>query len=253
MSTAARLVSGSVASWAQIGVTIAAQVVLVPIYLSHWNVKTYGVWLAVQGILSALSMLDMGYQSYLGFEFLRLGKKNLLLLSKSLWSAMLVGILISLVQITIMVIFVFTDALPFLLGEAGTQDYELIHAAGVSLILQGITWLIIMTIPGLMVKALAAFGYFPRTAWWGFAYALTIAFAPLIAVIYGGDLLMASISLFIGAMLCGLGLYIDLIRLLKKEKIRFLKPSFSLGFSNFKLSLPLLGKSLLENVRQQGV
>jgi O-antigen/teichoic acid export membrane protein len=253
MSTAARLVSGSMASWAQIAVTIIAQVVLVPIYLSHWSVKTYGIWLAIQGITSALSMLDMGYQSYIGYEFLRLGKKNLPLLSKSLWSAMLVGTMIGLLQILLMTVFIFTPALTFLLGESGSSDHELIHAAGVSLILQGVTWLVIMTIPGLMVRALAAFGYFPRTAWWGFTYAIVTTVSPIGAVLFGGDLLMASIVLFVCSMLCGLGLYLDLLQLLKREKIKLLKPSLDIGFTNLRLSLPLLGKSILENVRQQGV
>ena len=47
--------------------------------------------------------------------------------------------------------------------------------------------------------------------------------------------------------------YIDLFKLFKKEHIRPSKPSLVLGLSNFRMSLPLLGKSLLENVRQQGV
>ena len=66
MSAAARLISGSVASWAQIAVTMAAQIVLVPIYLSYWSVETYGIWLAIQGIMSALSMLDLGTSEFYG-------------------------------------------------------------------------------------------------------------------------------------------------------------------------------------------
>ena len=99
MSTAGRLISGSVASWAQIGVTMAAQLILVQIYLSHWDVKTYGIWLAIQGIMSALSMLDLGYQNYIAFEFLRLGQRNILDLSKALSSAIVLGVLIGLTQI----------------------------------------------------------------------------------------------------------------------------------------------------------
>ncbi len=87
MSTAARLISGSVASWAQIGVKMASQIVLVPIYLNYWDVKTYGVWLAIQGIMSALSMLDLGHQNFMGYEFLRIGRQNIPALCKSFCSA----------------------------------------------------------------------------------------------------------------------------------------------------------------------
>jgi len=253
MSTAGRLISGSVASWAQIGVTMAAQIILVPIYLSHWDVKTYGIWLAIQGIMSALSMLDMGYQNYMQFEFLRLGQRNLPELCKSLWSAILFGVSIALVQILLICLLVYTDLISILLGENHTTDVELVHAAGIVLILQGITWLFLMTIPGLIVRALAPFGYYPRMAWWSFLYAIMAAVGPLIAVVMGADLLWAGISLAGIAFAYAVPFYFDLVRLLKREKIKLIKPSLHLGYSNFRLSLPLLGKFLFENVRQQGV
>ena len=85
MSTAARLISGSAASWAQIAVNMASQIVLVPIYLSYWDAETYGVWLAVQGIMSVLSMLDLGHQNFLAYEFLRLGSSDRVAFARYLW------------------------------------------------------------------------------------------------------------------------------------------------------------------------
>jgi len=253
MSAAARLISGSVASWATIAVTIAAQLVLVPIYLNYWSVETYGIWLAIQGIMSVLSMLDMGHQNFMGYEFLRIGRENIPVLSKYLWSAMIVGILISSLQILLMVIFMYTDILAFLLGAAGIDQVDLVRSAGFALIFQGILWLVQVTIGGLMVRVLAPFGYYPRMAWWSFFYAIIAAVSPLTAVVMGADLLMASLVLTLSCFTTGLFLYVDLFRLLKRERIRFIKPSLALGYSNFSKSLPLLGKSLFENVRQQGV
>lgn len=253
MSTAARLISGSMASWAQIAINIAAQLVLVPIYLSYWDVETYGVWLAIQGIMSALSMLDYGYQTYMGYEFLRLGRVNLLSLTKALWSAVIFGLCIGTVQLLIIAITVYSGALPFLLGETDRANPGLLTGAAVSLALQGFSWLTVMTIPGLLVRTVAVFGHFPRTAWWSVVYAVLAAVGPLIAVINGADLLMASVVLAICVNAYAVALYIDLFRLLKRERIKFIKPSLALGFANFRLSLPLLGKSILENVRQQGV
>ncbi len=253
MSTAARLISGSVASWAQIGVTMASQIVLVPVYLSYWDVKTYGIWLAIQGIMSALSMLDLGHQNYMGFEFLRLGRMNIPMLRKSFWSALVFSIMISLFQIFLIAVLIFTGILTVLLGESRTTDPELINAAGIALILQGVSWLAVMTIPGLMGRVLAAFGYYPRFAWWGFLYTIVVGMSPLVAVVLGADLLMASVAFLIGSFTFAAALYVDIFRLLKREKIRFVKPSLPLGYSNFIKSIPLLGKSLFENVRQQGV
>src|SRR6187397_1087030 len=105
MSAAARLISGSVASWAQIAVNMVAQILLVPIYLKYWSVETYGVWLAIQGIMSALSMLDIGHQNFMGYEFLRIGRQNLPALCKYLWSAVIMGVGISTVQVLLTVVF----------------------------------------------------------------------------------------------------------------------------------------------------
>lgn len=253
MSTAARLISGSVASWAQIGVTMASQIVLVPIYLSYWNVKTYGIWLALQGIMSALSMLDLGHQNYMGFEFLKFGRKDMVTLCKSFWSALVVGIIISLFQILFVALFYYTGILTWLLGASATDDMQMVKEAGIALGLLGVSWLVVMTIPGLMVRVLAPFGHYPRMAWWGFIYAIISAAGPLIAVAMGGGLLMAAIAFTLGSFFYTAVLCVDLLRLLRRERIRFIRPSLALGYSNFVMSIPILGKSLFENVRQQGV
>ena len=253
MSTAARLISGSAASWVQIAVNMASQVVLVPIYLSYWDAETYGVWLAVQGIMSTLSMLDYGHQNFLAYEFLRLGISDRPALGKYLWSGIAIGLIISLIQVILIIVLIFSGALAFLLGDSGIENSSLVGSAGVALFLQGFSWMVFATIPGLIGRALAAFGYFPRTAWWGVVSATTTAASPLIAVMMGADLMITSVVLAIGAGLYSIFVYIDFIKLLNKEQIGFVKPSLVIGYANFKKSLPLLGKSIFENVRQQGV
>ena len=69
----------------------------------------------------------------------------------------------------------------------------------------------------------------------------------------GADLIITTVVLIIGVGIYSISIYIDFFRLLKKEKIGFVKPSLSTGYKNFRKSLPLLGKSLFENIRQQGV
>lgn len=253
MSTVSRVISGSVAQWAQIAVTMITQVVLVPIYLTHWSVATYGIWLAILGIMSVLSMLDMGYQSYMGFEFLRLSRSDKPLLCKSLWSALFIGLLVCLFQIVLILIIIFSGTLPLMLGASGQEEASLMHQAAIALVLQGVSWLVVMSMPGLMVRALAGFGYWPRMAWWSFAYAIITAVVPVAAVVMGGDLLAASLAHTGSTMVYAIALFVELFRLLRRERIRFVKPSITLGLTNFRLSLPLLGKSLLENVRQTGV
>jgi O-antigen/teichoic acid export membrane protein len=254
MSTAAsRLISGSLASWALIAVTIVSQVALVPIYLIYWSVEEYGIWLAIQAIINVLSTVDVGYQNFLGYEFFKFAKDDRPQVSKYLWSGICISIGISISQIVLIVIFLASGALPTLLGESRSSSADLMDAASIVLLVQSFTWLICTTIVGLVSRALAPFGYFPRTAWWRFVHAIITALAPLLAVIFGANLLSAGLALAAGLILYSIPVYIDLFRLLHKEKIFFTAPSFKLGYANFVRSLGVSARSLLENTRQQGV
>jgi O-antigen/teichoic acid export membrane protein len=253
MSTAARLISGSAASWVQIAVNMGSQVILVPVYLNYWDAETYGVWLAIQGIMNTLSMLDLGHQNFLAYEFLRMGRDNRPALSKYLSSGIVMGWIICSIQILLMVIFIFSGTLSFLIGDSGIENGSLLDSAAVALVIQGFTWLLFASSPGLIGRALATFGHFPRIAWWTVVGMTMTALSPLLAVMMGADLVMTSLVLFIGTGVYTLPLYIDFFKILRKEKVRFVKPSLDIGYTNFKKSIPLLGKSLFENVRQQGV
>jgi O-antigen/teichoic acid export membrane protein len=118
--------------------------------------------------------------------------------------------------------------------------------------MQSVSWTWVASISGLFTRVLAPFGYFPRVTWWGFVYSVITAFAPLVAVVLGGDLLQAGIAFVLGAFAYSIPLYIDLFRLMKKEGIPVMKPSWRIAFSNFSRSLALFAKSLFENIRQQG-
>ena len=252
MSVAARLISGSAASWAQIAVGLVTQIALVPVYLVYWDVRTYGIWLAIQAMVMMISMLDFGHQTFLGYEFLRIGTSNRTDLSRYLWSGIGIGVIIGLTQIALLATFHFTGSLSLILGESDTADSGLLYAAGVVLVLQSMAWLIVSSISGLLTRVLTPFGYFPRVAWWGFAYAIVTAVSPLLAVISGADLLMTGVAAACGSLAYSIPLYIDLFSLLRKEKILVMRPSWKLGYKNFLQSLALFGKSLFENIRQQG-
>ena len=82
MTTIRRLTSASLASWLRIGITLFAQIFLLPVYLSYWDKKIYGIWLAIQAAISLATLADGAHQNYLGFEFLKIGEEDTLLLSK---------------------------------------------------------------------------------------------------------------------------------------------------------------------------
>jgi O-antigen/teichoic acid export membrane protein len=253
MSTASRLISGSAASWAQIAVTMASQMALVPIYLSHWSVVTYGTWLAVQALVSVISTFDYGHQEFLGYEFLRIGTDNREELSSYIWSGASIGLLISLLQVFFIMGLIASNKLPSMLGKADMISPSLAHDAGIVLLCHGIAWFLSISVTGLIFRALAPFGYYPRMVWWNLGGAIIGAVAPVITVIMGANLLIAGLVSAGGTVLYSILIYADLFRLLRREQIPFSMPSIKLGLHNLVRSLALSGKWLLENARQQGV
>jgi O-antigen/teichoic acid export membrane protein len=253
MSTASRLISGSAASWVRIGITMVSQLALVPIYLIFWNVDVYGVWLAIQALVAIMTMIDMGHQTYLAYEFLRFDKSNSQKLSKYLWSGVAIGMGIGIVQIVFILVIINTDAFPFLLGGSGQQHSSVIEEAGIVLLLQGGVWLVNSSVGGLFVRALEAYGYFPRMAWWGVFITFIQNIAPAIAVTLGAGLLTAGIVIATVSVVFNIPVFYDMFYLMRKEGIKISRPSLELGLRNFLRSIAIAGKLLLENARQQGV
>ncbi|MFD2934217.1 lipopolysaccharide biosynthesis protein [Spirosoma flavum] len=253
MSTASRLISGSAASWVQIGVNMVFQVILLPIYLTHWDVVTYGVWISIQALVSIITTLDFGHQEFLTYEFLRIGKEKPLELSVCLWSGISISTLISILQIVSVLFFINSGTLPLLLGKSTLLSSSLIHEAGLILLLQSITWFICLSVSGSIFRVLGPFGYYPRMAWWNLFSSIVSSIAPIVAINLGADLLVTGITTACASVVFSIPLYIDLFRLLRREKIKFCYPSWKVGSKNFLHSLAISGKGLLENARQQGV
>ncbi|MCU7547499.1 hypothetical protein OCK74_00155 [Chitinophagaceae bacterium LB-8] len=253
MSTALRVISGSSAAWARIGVTMLSQLALVPLYLSHWTVETYGIWLAVQALANVIYTLDFGHQTFLEFEFLRIGKDNRKQLSNYLSSGVFIGVCLSIFQVLLIIIFLISGMLPSLLGELELVDRSILYDAGIALLLQGIVWLICTSMIGLFTRALAPFGYYARMSWWGVLNAALSIFAPVVAVVLGADLLITSLVAAGASIACSGFQYLDIFHLFRREQIIIGKPSLKLGWKNLLYSIIISGRNLLENTRQQGV
>ncbi|WP_442592268.1 lipopolysaccharide biosynthesis protein [Pedobacter sp. AW31-3R] len=253
MSVAARLISGTAASWAQIGITLVTQIALVPLYLSYWDVKTYGLWLAILSLSGLLSALDLGFQEYIGYEFLRTGKHQRRVLSEYLCSGMFIGFLLGLLQLLVITgLLLFGLLHRFVDGRAGAGQQSLLSDAGLILLMQGLSWLICGSIGGILTRSLSTFGYYPRMAWWGVFSAFFLNFSPAVMVVSGGGLLKTGIVMAVARVLADIPIYIDMLRLLKREKISFVRPSFTLGWHIFIQSVGLSVSNLMENMRQQG-
>lgn len=232
---------------------MVSQLVLVPVYLSYWNVETYGVWIAIQALVSILSTLDQGHQTFLEFEFLKSGKERKGEIVLNLWSSIWIASGIGLLEIMLVAVLVLSGLTDNIFGVKDTVDHVLPTNAGYVLLMQMCVWTIFSNLGGVFVRVLSPFGYYARMSWWGVWAAVVSSAAPVIGVIFGADLFQAGIILAIATIGYAIPQYIDIFFLLKKENIRFERGSIRRGLQNFGYSLVISAKSLLENARQQGV
>ncbi len=162
------------------------------------------------------------------------------------------GLLISLAQGFLLIGISYSNLLPRVLGESEVFAPGLLHEASLVLIAQSFIWLLSTSVPGLLSRALAPFGYYPRMAWWTLFSTFVTGIAPVVAVLLGAGLLTAGLVLVAASLLVSIPVYVDSFRLLARERVPFSWPSAATAGHNFRLSLAVSGKWLLENARQQG-
>ena len=106
MSVINRLLLGGALSWARLFITIISQIALVPIYLTYWDVATYGIWLATLAIGSLASLFSIGHQNFIGNEFLKIGNLNRIATQKILSSSFPFSLLIAFIELLVLTILV---------------------------------------------------------------------------------------------------------------------------------------------------
>ena len=76
MSSLKRIISGTISGLVRNFSNIIIHILSLPIYLTFWSIKLYGVWILLLTVVSILKVPLYSYREYLGNEFLKLGKKN---------------------------------------------------------------------------------------------------------------------------------------------------------------------------------
>ena len=248
-SVVKRVISGSLASWMRIGVTIFSQIIAVPIFLHYWSIETYGAWILVQSIVSFLTIFDIAHQNYLGNEFLKIGKQNREEIAVIFSTGMLVAAIVSIFTFTIVCVLTLSGTLSQWVGinAAIAQAFE------TSVLLTCGTWTLSITYSGLLGRVLYPFGYFPLSAWSGVLFAIVSTVASVVAVHLGAGLVIATVVTCVATFLCHSLLTIIFLKIARQEKLLSTRFEMNKGFLRFYASIALGFQSGLEILRQQGV
>jgi O-antigen/teichoic acid export membrane protein len=252
MTAFKRIASGSLALWTRMGLSMLAQVLLVPVFLSYWPAKQYGAWLALQSVYSLATILDSAYQTYIENEFLKIGKTNFSHFKTLVFTSLPCVIFIGILQAIIFYGVSQTTIFSKLIGLDNASDDLMLHQCSQVLLI----WLLIMvattSISGILGRALSALGYFSRFAWWGVIHVACSSLLPIIVLMKGGDLLAVGITQAAVIAIYHILWFWDAIRIMRKESVEPVKPSWSVAQISAQSSFFVFLRLLLELGRQHG-
>jgi hypothetical protein len=226
---------------------------LLPVYLSYWDKKTYGVWLAIQAVIGLTMLPDSAYQNYLGYEFLKIGRNDRSRMSEVFSASIPISLVVEAIELIALVVLVRLGMQAWLFGMDAVADSELAKDAGIVLLIQWTASTVVGGVAGTAIRVLAPFGYYPRMAWWGVVASITMSASPALAVAFGAGLCGAGIALGVATILYCVPVFVDIYRILKREGLGLARPDWALGLRNLWNSSVVLVKSFLEMARQQGI
>jgi len=253
MSALTRFLSASAAAWAKILLTILTQILLVPVFLTHWSVQEYGCWLIIQTIVSVASLLSASHHQFIGFEFLKVGEKNPEHLRRVFYSALPFAILMAIFELLVIAALIRFGFVRTTIDPNQSLDAGLLSQAAWSLVLYSVYWLVTTSVGGLAQRVVIAYGYFPRMIWWGVILAVVQALTSGIAVALGADLLATVCFILLSGLLVQIPTHIDMWRMFRRHEFHPFRPSWTLGSSNLGRSLAIALGAVLDISRQQGV
>lgn len=252
MGTAARVLSGSLAAWARIGVMVLSQIGLVPVFLAHWSVEQYGCWLVIQAAGAFVNIFSLAHHNYVGNEILRVPGREAGAIGRLLSAALPFSLALGLAELLLLALLAGTGRTLLLFDPEQRLDGGLLDDATLALLLYCSATYLSVSVSGLYGRVAGTFGRFPRTAWWGVAIALVSAAGSALLVSLGADLLHTTA----GVALLGLAMHAlyqaDLWRIARAHGVRLVRPDARLGWRNLLASVELGASYLLGLVRQQG-
>ena len=225
---------------------------LVPVYLSYWDAPVYGLWLAVQAFVIQVQTLDLGYQTHIGREYIKVFVNHRDRFDVFLSTSLLYGRLVALVEAIGFYAFYRFDLANRLFGNTGIDPVALDQAA-IFLVVQSSLYCLAGSSAALLGKAVIPFQYNPRVAWWNVGIASGSVVASAVAVILWGNILSVGLAFSGISFALNILLILDTRRILKRHGVISPKPDMRLGFSNLLRSFVIIAISFIDSLRQQGI
>ena len=148
--------------------SIAFQLITVPVCLKFWGQETYGSWLALFAAFMLLRSLDAGYVAYVGNKLNQLYHQNTQALRRHLSSAVTGIALIGGLQLALSVGALVSDQLAAMLGMAADETSGFLDRAGLLVLM--ISWVLTGSYLGIVHRLLIPAGLMYQAAWWSMVF-----------------------------------------------------------------------------------
>src|SRR5258706_695343 len=192
-----RLFAGFGLSAGIVVVTMVAQVVSVPVLLTHWGAITYGEWLVLTNLASSLSIMNLGVQSYVcNLLISSYVKGEIENWTRLLHSALLLYILFT--GVAVLVVFIFALS-PGLLVWMKVEQIPALDGHIILVIFGSMATYAISG--GLLLSLFQVTKQMPRQLMYGLMERTIIMYSPMIVAFLGGQPVAAAIAMVI-SMCC---------------------------------------------------
>lgn len=171
--------------------SVAFQLITVPVCLKYWGQETYGSWLALFSSFMLLRSLDGGYVAYVGNKLNYLHHQDTRALREHLSSAVAGIALIGSLQLLLAAGALVSDRLATVLGMPVGDAAGLLDRLGLLVLV--VSWVFTGSYIGIVHRLLIPAGLMYQAAWWSMAFQVSQFAAIMVAALLRLDMLQTSI------------------------------------------------------------
>lgn len=171
--------------------SVAFQLIAVPVCLKYWGQEAYGSWLALLAAFMLLRSLDAGYVAFVGNKLNQLYHQNTEALRAHLSSAVTGIASIGSLQLVLVIAALFYDPLAAMLGMPAGESAVPIDKLGLLVLMA--SWVLTGSYLGIVHRLLIPAGLMYQAAWWSMVFQVSQFASIMVAALWQLGLFQTSI------------------------------------------------------------
>ncbi|MGO9513654.1 MAG: lipopolysaccharide biosynthesis protein [Steroidobacteraceae bacterium] len=231
--------------------SLAFQLVSVPVCLKYWGKESYGSWLALLSAFMMLRSLDGGFVAYVGNKLNYLYHQNSDALRAHLASAVAGIAVISCLQLLLAGGTLIFDPVAATLGIP--PDHRAGFAAKLGLPVLTLSWVLTGSYLGIVHRLLIPAGMMYQATWWAMAFQVAQFIAIMAAAVLGLNMLQTSLLFAIDQILIYVASALYVRRVLPGFYPWLQGAAIRTGLADLGHSLTLTGSNMIQQGATNGV